>query len=179
MVLQHMGALAYAMERGLSCPVYCTVPAKTMGHLAMYDAYLSKHHSGNFSLFTPDSIDAAWERVVPLKFSQHVVLEPSRPGAAVAAGVEITPYLAGHTLGGAFWRIKVLKRERKDKLCERGLLSVFFPPPPHLGRHGRNYLLLAVQLCERAAFGQGSNGILAASDAADLWQLERSDGSHG
>jgi cleavage and polyadenylation specificity factor subunit 2 len=81
-----LGALAYAAEHGLSCPVYSTVPAKSMGHLAMYDAYLNKHQNGSFTLFTPDSIVAAWERIVPLKYLQHVTLEPTREGAAVAAG---------------------------------------------------------------------------------------------
>jgi cleavage and polyadenylation specificity factor subunit 2 len=106
--VEHLGALPYAFEKGLSCPVYCTGPVKTLGHLAMYDAYLSKHYNAPFSVFTPDSIDYAWERLVPLKFSQHLMLEgPGRSGAVVVGGIEITPYAAGHTLGGAVWRIKI------------------------------------------------------------------------
>ncbi len=80
-----------------------------MAHLALYDKYLSKHYNGPFSLFSPDSIDAAFEKVVGLKFSQHVVLDTAKDSSTPLplGGVEITPFAAGHTLGGAVWRIKV------------------------------------------------------------------------
>ena len=100
--VEHAGALAYARQHfGLTCPVYATTPAKTLGHMAMYDAYLSRRYNGDFDLFGPDSIDEAWEPVTALKYSQHLMLDDK------AAGIEITPYAAGHTLGGCIWRIKM------------------------------------------------------------------------
>jgi Cft2 family RNA processing exonuclease len=69
--------------------------------MAMYDAYLAKHYNGEFSLFSPESIDAVWDKLIPLKFSQHLVLEGK------AQGLEITPYAAGYSLGGCVWRIKL------------------------------------------------------------------------
>ncbi len=112
--LEHAGGLAYACEKlELACPIYCTFPVKTLGHMAMYDAYLAKHYNGPFSLFSPESIDAAWERLVPLKFSQHLTLEATATASDGEAGtgaplaIEVTPYAAGHTLGGCVWRIKI------------------------------------------------------------------------
>ncbi len=94
--VEHAGALPYAFERlGLDCPVYCTTPAKTLGPMAMYDAYLAKHYNGVFALFTPETIDAAWQRAVPLIFAQHVTLEVTASPAvaeAPAVAIEITAY---------------------------------------------------------------------------------------
>ena len=68
--------------------------------LSRYDAYLSKHYNGNFTTFTPEMIDAAFDNVVTLKYSQHMALEGR------GQGIEITPYNAGHMIGGSIWRIK-------------------------------------------------------------------------
>jgi hypothetical protein len=48
-------------------------------------------------VFTLDDVDAAFACVQPLKFSQGVHL--------AASGITVTPYAAGHLLGGTIWKI--------------------------------------------------------------------------
>ena len=101
--LPHLGALPYAVRRlGLDCPIISTRPVWQMGHLFMFDVYQSRKSNEDFDVFSLDDIDAAFseERFSHLKYSQRYDL----PGKG--AGISVTPYVAGHMLGGTIWKIQ-------------------------------------------------------------------------
>jgi Cft2 family RNA processing exonuclease len=67
--------------------------------------------SQDFTAYDLDDVDTAFGAVRKLKFTQSTPL-PGPAAAALAAwacadGVRVTPFAAGHTLGGAVWRIDV------------------------------------------------------------------------
>lgn len=96
----HIGALPYAVKKlGLSAPVYSTEPVYRLGLLTMYDHYMSRKSVSDFDLFTLDDIDAAFQNVTRLTYSQNYHL------SGKGEGIVITPYLAGHLLGGTIWKI--------------------------------------------------------------------------
>uniref|UniRef100_A0A0E0CG54 Cleavage and polyadenylation specificity factor subunit 2 n=1 Tax=Oryza meridionalis TaxID=40149 RepID=A0A0E0CG54_9ORYZ len=81
--IMHLGALPYAMKHlGLSAPVYATEPQVS-----------------DFDLFTLDDIDAAFQNVVRLKYSQNHLLNDK------GEGIVIAPHVAGHDLGGTVRKI--------------------------------------------------------------------------
>lgn len=59
--------------------VYATLPVWKMGQMAVYDAYLSRTHEGNFNAFDLDDVDAAFARFKTLKYSQHLTFSVSEP----------------------------------------------------------------------------------------------------
>uniref|UniRef100_A0A915EET8 Cleavage and polyadenylation specificity factor subunit 2 n=1 Tax=Ditylenchus dipsaci TaxID=166011 RepID=A0A915EET8_9BILA len=100
----HLGALPYLVKCGLNCPVYATVPVFKMGQLFLYD-WLSGHNNvEDFPHFNFDDIDAAFEKVQQVKYSQMILLKGDN-------GLQITPYPAGHMIGGAIWRITKMGEE--------------------------------------------------------------------
>ncbi|CAG8545924.1 6099_t:CDS:10, partial [Ambispora leptoticha] len=99
--LAHLGAFPYAYGNfGLTCPVYATVPVVHMGRMCMYDCYQSKANEEEFDTFALDNVDAAFEKVTQLKYSQPTAL------TGKCQGITITAYSAGHTIGGTLWKIK-------------------------------------------------------------------------
>ncbi|PSC73960.1 cleavage and polyadenylation specificity factor subunit 2 [Micractinium conductrix] len=98
---QHLGALPYLVGRaGLAAPVYATSPVHKMGQMAMYDQYLSRQAQSEFDTFNLDDVDAAFARVTPLRYQQNLAL------SGKGVGITLTPFAAGHLLGGAVWRIR-------------------------------------------------------------------------
>uniref|UniRef100_A0ACD5T9Q8 Uncharacterized protein n=1 Tax=Avena sativa TaxID=4498 RepID=A0ACD5T9Q8_AVESA len=98
--IMHLGALPYAMKHlGLSAPVYATEPVFRLGLLTMYDYFLSRWQAADFDLFTLDDIDAAFQNVVRLKYSQNHLLNGK------GEGIVIAPHVSGHLLGGTVWKI--------------------------------------------------------------------------
>ncbi|XP_028396324.1 LOW QUALITY PROTEIN: cleavage and polyadenylation specificity factor subunit 2-like [Dendronephthya gigantea] len=98
--IYHLGALPYLVgNAGLTCPVYCTIPVYKMGQMFMYDFYQSCHNYEDFELFSLDDVDAAFDQIIQLKYSQHVSLKGK------GHGLTITPYAAGHMIGGTMWKI--------------------------------------------------------------------------
>ncbi|CAG7660639.1 unnamed protein product [Allacma fusca] len=98
--LIHLGALPYLVGKcGLSCPVYTTIPVFKMGQMFMYDFYLSKRNNENFDLFNLDDVDAAFDKIIQLKYNQSINLKGK------GYGLTITPLPAGHMIGGTIWRI--------------------------------------------------------------------------
>uniref|UniRef100_A0A914CJ17 Cleavage and polyadenylation specificity factor subunit 2 n=1 Tax=Acrobeloides nanus TaxID=290746 RepID=A0A914CJ17_9BILA len=97
--ITHLGALPYLVGKcGLNCPIYATVPVYKMGQLFIYD-WLSGHNNvEDFSLFNFDDIDVAFEKVQQVKYSQTILLKGDN-------GLQITPYPAGHMIGGAIWKL--------------------------------------------------------------------------
>ena len=59
----------------LKCPVYATSPVYKMGQMFMYDLYQSRHNGEEFSLFTLDDVDAAFDLIIQVKYSQTVQLK--------------------------------------------------------------------------------------------------------
>ncbi|KNC99735.1 uncharacterized protein SPPG_05115 [Spizellomyces punctatus DAOM BR117] len=99
--IEHLGAYPYAVgSLGLNCPAYATVPVHDMGQICMYDAYQSKSDVEDFSTFTLDHVDTAFENMVQLRYSQPFSL------SGRCKGITITAYAAGHTVGGTLWKIK-------------------------------------------------------------------------
>ncbi|XP_034833890.1 probable cleavage and polyadenylation specificity factor subunit 2 [Maniola hyperantus] len=96
----HLGALPYAVgQLGLSCPIYATLPVYKMGQMFMYDLYQSHKNVSDFDLFTLDDVDAAFDRIIQLKYNQTIDMKGK------GLGLRITPLPAGHLLGGTVWRI--------------------------------------------------------------------------
>lgn len=126
---KHLGALPYAFGTlGLQCKVYATLPVHKMGMMFMYDQFLSRRNQSEFTLFSLDDVDKAFGAFVPVRYTQHSNLdftdrlgfegespnnpnnhgsEPSSPGNPKQSGsaITVTAYAAGHTLGGAVWKI--------------------------------------------------------------------------
>jgi cleavage and polyadenylation specificity factor subunit 2 len=107
--VSHLGALPFIMaQQGVKAKVYATLPVVKMGQLTVYDAVLSRSNREDFDVFNLDDIDAAWEfdekkqgfrHFVPLRYQQSAQLEGR------AEGISICPLNAGHTVGGAVWKI--------------------------------------------------------------------------
>nr|CAD7431533.1 unnamed protein product [Timema monikensis] len=96
----HLGALPYLVGKcGLNCPIYATIPVYKMGQMFMYDLYQSRHNMEDFDLFTLDDVDAAFDKIVQLKYNQSV------PMKGKGYGLTITPLPAGHMIGGTIWKI--------------------------------------------------------------------------
>ncbi|BFZ11972.1 hypothetical protein BsWGS_15011 [Bradybaena similaris] len=96
----HLGALPYLVGKGhLNCPIYATVPVYKMGQMFMYDLFQSRHNSQDFDKFTLDEVDAAFDRIIQLEYSQTITLKGK------GHGLQITPLPAGHMIGGTIWKI--------------------------------------------------------------------------
>lgn len=96
----HLGALPYLVGKcGLNCPIYATIPVYKMGQMFMYDLYQSRHNMEDFDLFTLDDVDAAFDKIVQLKYNQSV------PMKGKGYGLTITPLPSGHMIGGTIWKI--------------------------------------------------------------------------
>lgn len=103
----HLGALPYMVGKmGLNCPIYATIPVHKMGQMFMYDLYMSHFNMCDFDLFSLDDIDAAFDKIIQLKYNQLVNLKGK------GYGLTITPLLAGHMIGGTIW--KILKVGEED-----------------------------------------------------------------
>ncbi|KAG8232889.1 hypothetical protein J437_LFUL004759 [Ladona fulva] len=96
----HLGALPYMVGKcGLNCPIYATIPVYKMGQMFMYDLFQSRHNMEEFDLFTLDDVDAAFDKIVQLKYNQSVAMKGK------GYGLTITPLPAGHMIGGTIWKI--------------------------------------------------------------------------
>lgn len=96
----HLGALPYMVGKcGLNCPIYATIPVYKMGQMFMYDLFQSHKNNEEFDIFTLDDVDAAFDKIVQLKYSQNVGLKGK------GHGLTITPLPAGHMIGGTIWKI--------------------------------------------------------------------------
>lgn len=68
-----------------------------MGHLFMYDLYMSHYQMYDFDLFSLDDVDAAFDKITQLKYNQSVTMK--------GYGITVTPLPAGHMIGGTIWKI--------------------------------------------------------------------------
>ncbi|CAH8468792.1 unnamed protein product [Schistosoma rodhaini] len=98
--LRHLGLLPYLVGTcGLNCPVYATTPVYKMGQMFMYDFFQSRHASEDFSHYTLDDVDLAFDHVHQVKYQQTISLHGRGHGLC------ITPLPSGHTLGGTIWKL--------------------------------------------------------------------------
>lgn len=98
--IYHMGALPYLVGKcSLHCPIYATIPVYKMGQMFMYDLYQSHQNYEDFDVFSLDDVDAVFDKIIQLKYSQNVSLKGK------GHGLTITPYAAGHMIGGTMWKI--------------------------------------------------------------------------
>lgn len=105
--IYHLGALPYLVGKcNLHCPIYATIPVHKMGQMFVYDFFLSHQNHEDFEHYSLDDVDTAFERIVQLKYSQHVSLKGR------GHGLSITPYAAGHMIGGTMW--KIMKEGEED-----------------------------------------------------------------
>jgi len=105
--IYHIGALPYLVGKcNLHCPIYSTIPVHKMGQMFLYDFYQSHHNYEDFNLFSLDDVDTAFDKITQLKYSQHVSLKGR------GHGLSITPYAAGHMIGGTMW--KIMKEGEED-----------------------------------------------------------------
>lgn len=100
--LSHLGAYPYAYSNlNLNCPTYATIPIHDLGRYTMYDLYLTLRDVEDFKLITLDNIDAAFDNITQVRYSQPIHLQGTN-----CEGIVITAYNAGHSLGGTIWKIK-------------------------------------------------------------------------
>ena len=70
-----MGALPYLVGKlHLHCPIFATLAAMNMGRLCLHDALRSKRQCEDFTLFSGEDVEQAFDRIQPLKFSENVAL---------------------------------------------------------------------------------------------------------
>ncbi|PWN48381.1 hypothetical protein IE53DRAFT_389433 [Violaceomyces palustris] len=128
--LSHLGLYAYAHAKlGLRCLVYATLPVQSMGKLTVQEAIeswqneidvekeakesqrndpspssaLGKKGKGKRSkrcLVSLEELEEAFDEVKTVRYLQPTHLEGK------CAGVTLTAYSAGHSLGGAVWKIR-------------------------------------------------------------------------
>lgn len=84
---------------GINCPIYATMPVHKMGQMFLYDTYQSFQNVEDFSYYTLDEVDIAFEKINQLKYNQSVSLRGK------GEGIVITPLPAGHMIGGTIWKI--------------------------------------------------------------------------
>ncbi len=132
--MEHCGGLPHVLARlaegSSTCAVLATVPVHHLGIVAMYDAYQSfeQAHGHAPPSTTLDQIDSAFDRITMLRY-----LQPFTCMTGNAAGIHVTPIAAGHSLGGAMWRIRKHSEEiyyaidfnhRKDMHIDGAALDV-------------------------------------------------------
>lgn len=80
-------------------PVYSTLPVNQLGRVSTVELYRANGILGplNTAMLEIDDVDQSFDKVHTLKYFQSVSLLENR--------LNITPYNAGHSLGGAFWFI--------------------------------------------------------------------------
>lgn len=80
----HLGALPYMVGKlGLNCPIYATIPVYKMGQMFMYDLYMSHYNMYDFDLFSLDDVDAAFEKIIQLKYNQSISMKGKGEGELI------------------------------------------------------------------------------------------------
>ncbi|KIO32800.1 hypothetical protein M407DRAFT_211516 [Tulasnella calospora MUT 4182] len=114
----HLGLYPYAHAKWkLAAPAYASIPVQAMGRMAvteeLKDLSLEQQvlpptdtseegeepHTEKY-VATPHQILEAFEAVSTLRYSEPIHL------GGKCQGITITPYSAGHTLGGTIWKIR-------------------------------------------------------------------------
>ncbi|KAL4134719.1 hypothetical protein QTP88_006441 [Uroleucon formosanum] len=143
----HLGLLPYLVGKcGLNCPVYATIPVYQMGQMFMYDLHESLCNVKDFSLFNLDDVDAAFDKVIQVKYNQIVSLK----GKGI--GLSIVALPAGHMVGGTIWRISKVGEEDIVYAVDFNHKNERHLNGSNLGRFGRPSLLILD--CFNGAYSQ-------------------------
>ncbi len=95
--LKHCGGLPLIVDcLSPNVPIYATVPVHHMGLMTLYDT-LQSLEPFNSAPFGYDQVDAAFDRIQRLRYSQPVALTGS---------INLLALPAGHSIGGTMWRIR-------------------------------------------------------------------------
>jgi cleavage and polyadenylation specificity factor subunit 2 len=101
--LAHIGALPYAIKNfGLNAPIYCTGPVYQMGMFYLYDTCTNMV---NFDKFDLNDIDAAFQENENFPLANRLNYQQKLALTGAGAGITITPFPAGHLIGGTIWKI--------------------------------------------------------------------------
>ncbi|KAJ2452527.1 hypothetical protein EV183_002900 [Coemansia sp. RSA 2336] len=97
--MAHVGAYPLAFKQyGLTCQAYATQATHMMGALCLQDTVKTLMARQEFDLFNVRDVNAAFDNVTALQYSQ--------PKALMRHGhIVVTAYAAGHTIGGTIWTI--------------------------------------------------------------------------
>ncbi|KFM22875.1 Cleavage and polyadenylation specificity factor subunit 2 [Auxenochlorella protothecoides] len=97
----HLGALPALLGQGdRTLPVYITGAAHKMGQMELYEECLVRSGCSEFTAFSLDHIDAAFDGMTTLNYLQHCSF------VVRDTPVRIVAHPAGHRLGGAIWHIQ-------------------------------------------------------------------------
>lgn len=103
--VSHIGAYSYLCKTApefKDIPVYATLPVINLGRMVTIESYRSVGLLGPFQdvKLTMADVEASFDRIEPLKYSQPLQL------GGKLKGITLTAFRAGHTLGGTIWRIQ-------------------------------------------------------------------------
>lgn len=106
--LAHLGLYSYAYAHwGLKCPAYATLPVQTLGRLQMLDAVRAWRAEIDVDACVPrryvpteSEVDESFDSIRTLRYQQPTPLDGK------CAGLVLTAYNAGHSLGGAAWKLR-------------------------------------------------------------------------
>lgn len=156
--LDHLGLYAYAHAKlGLRCQVYATMPVQSMGKLTVLEAIQTwrsevdiekeakSMESSRRCLATIDEVEDAFEEIKTVRYMQPTHLEGK------CASLTLTAYNAGHSLGGAIWKIRS---------PTSGTVVVALD-----WNHNRERHLDGTILLSSSAAGPGAPGVGSGSDA--------------
>eukprot|EP01060_Flectonema_neradi_P031363 TRINITY_DN4739_c0_g1_i4.p1 TRINITY_DN4739_c0_g1~~TRINITY_DN4739_c0_g1_i4.p1 ORF type:complete len:764 (+),score=155.71 TRINITY_DN4739_c0_g1_i4:49-2340(+) len=107
-----IGALPYLVEHaGLSCPIYCTQPVKSMGHITLYDIQNYAMERNGEAPYSSASIDESIQLMETLKFYEMHRITPKTTAIMQKTSLDdtgdvfISPASAGNLLGSCIWHI--------------------------------------------------------------------------
>jgi cleavage and polyadenylation specificity factor subunit 2 len=96
--LEYCGMLPSLIDNpNFKASVYTTFPVHKMSQMVLYDLALNSIYTSHAWLFTIEKINNAWELITAVKHSQKVHIKED--------GLVISPYRAGHSIGGTVWKI--------------------------------------------------------------------------
>ncbi|KAG1678052.1 hypothetical protein FOA52_000848 [Chlamydomonas sp. UWO 241] len=101
--LSHLGALPYLVSKcGLGAHVYSTGPTRRMGEMFLRETVQAKQASSDFDVISMEDIEKAFSDHpwTQLRYHQHFKITEGK-----LAGVTLTPFNAGHMVGGSVWKI--------------------------------------------------------------------------
>ncbi|KAI5191310.1 cleavage and polyadenylation specificity factor subunit 2 [Nematocida minor] len=102
-----LGGLLHLQKLGINAPIYGTVPIKILGRIELLERIevLNKFHLADTSELQPDE---AFDRIIPLKYTQTVELSDE---------ITVGPLNSGSSIGGAIWKIR--KNEQEWIICDK------------------------------------------------------------
>ncbi|GFR43562.1 hypothetical protein Agub_g4655 [Astrephomene gubernaculifera] len=127
--LDHCAAVPYLLRKTrFKGRIFMTHPTKAIYYSLLRDLAKGAKHSSDEALFNEDDLDASMERIEVVDFYQTIEV----------AGMQITPYRAGHVIGAAMFLVEVaglrcLYTGDYSRLPDRHLPAADIPPvTPHI-----------------------------------------------